>query len=163
MCWDAPVEWCRCRRLLGVGRRRCCALGLLRRSLGTALRGFRSPLERVILSGSGSQSSTQIRATKAGSSLVGELTPAPDLDGGAIAERLLADLSPLDQPIWLVIDDLHELCSDDAFRQLELVLMRAPAVLRFVLLSRGELHLGLHRLRLDGEPPTSVRRSFAFR
>ena len=63
----------------------------------------------------------------------------------------MADLSPLDEPIWLVIDDLHELCSDDAFRQLELVLMRAPAVLRFVLLSRGELHLGLHRLRLDGE------------
>ncbi len=92
-----------------------------------------------------------VRATKAGSSLVGELTPAPDLDGGAIAERLLADLSPLDEPIWLVIDDLHELCSDDAFRQLELVLMRAPAVLRFVLLSRGELLLGLHRLRLDGE------------
>ena len=92
-----------------------------------------------------------VRATKAGSSLVGELTPAPDLDAGAIAERLLADLSPLDEAIWLVIDDLHELCSDDAFRQLELVLMRAPAVLRFVLLSRGELHLGLHRLRLDGE------------
>ena len=92
-----------------------------------------------------------VRATRAGSSLVGELTPAPDLDGGAIVERLLADLSPLDEPIWLVIDDLHELCSDDAFRQLELLLMRAPAVLRFVLLSRGELHLGLHRLRLEGE------------
>ena len=92
-----------------------------------------------------------VRATKAGSSLVGELTPAPDLDGGAIVERLLADLSPLDEPIWLVIDDLHELCSDDAFRQLELLLMRAPAVLRFVLLSRRELRLGLHRLRLEGE------------
>ncbi len=50
-----------------------------------------------------------------------------------------------------MIDDLHELCSDDAFRQLELLVMRAPAVLRFVLLSRGELHLGLHRLRLEGE------------
>jgi LuxR family transcriptional regulator, maltose regulon positive regulatory protein len=92
-----------------------------------------------------------VRATRAGSSLVRELTPAPDLDSGAIAERLLADLSPLDEPIWLVIDDLHELCSDDAFRQLELLLMRAPAVLRFVLLSRRELHLGLHRLRLEGE------------
>ena len=53
--------------------------------------------------------------------------------------------------IWLVIDDLHELCSDDVFRQLELLLMRAPAELRFVLVSRRELHLGLHRLRLEGE------------
>ena len=92
-----------------------------------------------------------IRETKAGSSLVRELTPAPDLDSGAIVERLLADLSPLDEPIWLVIDDLHELCPDDGFRQLELLLMRSPAVLRFVLLSRRELHLGLHRLRLEGE------------
>ncbi len=63
----------------------------------------------------------------------------------------MADLSPLDEPIWLVIDDLHELCSDDVFRQLELLLMRAPVVLRLVLLSRRELHLGLHRLRLEGE------------
>ena len=92
-----------------------------------------------------------VRATRAGSSLVRELTPAPDLDSGAIAERLLADLSPLDEPIWLVIDDLHELCSDDVFRQLELLLMRAPAVLRFVLLSRREMHLSLHRLRLEGD------------
>ena len=92
-----------------------------------------------------------VRATMAGSSLVRELTPAPDLDSGAIAERLLADLSPLDERIWLVIDDLHELCSDDVFRQLELLLMRAPTALRFVLVSRHELHLGLHRLRLEGE------------
>jgi LuxR family transcriptional regulator, maltose regulon positive regulatory protein len=92
-----------------------------------------------------------VRVTKAGSALVRELTPAPDLDGGAIVERLLADLSPLDEPIWLVIDDLHELCSDDAFRQLELLVMRAPAELRFVLLSRRELHLGLHRLRLEAQ------------
>src|SRR5256714_2651985 len=36
-------------------------------------------------------------------------------------------------------------------RQLELVLMRAPAHLSFLLLTRHDLRLGLHRLRLDGE------------
>ena len=82
--------------------------------------------------------------------LVRELTPAPDLDEGAIAERLLADLSPLDERVWLVIDDLHELGSSDALRQLELVLMRAPAELRFVLATRANVRLGLHRLRLEG-------------
>src|SRR4051794_23882214 len=92
-----------------------------------------------------------VRETKAGSELVGELTPSPDLDGGAIAERLLADLSPLGQRIWLVIDDLQELCSPDALRQLELVVMRASAEVRFVLVTRGDVRLGLHRLRLDGE------------
>ena len=36
-----------------------------------------------------------LRATGPGSVLVRPLTAAPDLDGGAIAERLLADLAPL--------------------------------------------------------------------
>jgi LuxR family maltose regulon positive regulatory protein len=92
-----------------------------------------------------------VRGTKAGAGLVRELTPAPDLDGGAIAERLLVDLSRLAERTWLVIDDLHELSSGDALRQLELLLMRAPAELRFILATRGDPHVGLHRLRLEGD------------
>ena len=68
-----------------------------------------------------------------------------------MAERLLADLSPIAERIWLVMDDLHELRSEEALRQLELLLMRAPVELRFVLVTRGELRLGAHRLRLEGE------------
>ena len=68
-----------------------------------------------------------------------------------MAERLLADLSPIAERIWLVVDDLHELVADEALRQLELLLMRAPVELRFVLVTRGELRLGVHRLRLEGE------------
>jgi LuxR family maltose regulon positive regulatory protein len=49
-----------------------------------------------------------------------------------------------------VIDDLHELGSDQARRQLEL-LMRAPPELRFVLATRHDVRLELHRLRLEGE------------
>jgi LuxR family transcriptional regulator, maltose regulon positive regulatory protein len=92
-----------------------------------------------------------LRDTAAGSALVRPLTAAPDLDGWSIVERLLADLSPLRDRIWLVIDDLHALGSAEALRQLELLLMRAPAGLRFVLSSRHNLRLGLHRLRLEGE------------
>ena len=62
-----------------------------------------------------------------GSALVRALTAAPDLDGWAIVERLLTDLAPLGERLWLVIDDLHELGSDQARRQLELLVMRAPA------------------------------------
>ena len=79
------------------------------------------------------------------------LTAAPDLDGWAIVERLLKDLAPLEDRIWLVIDDVHELGSDEARRQLELLVMRAPPELRFVLATRHDLRLGLHRLRLEGE------------
>jgi LuxR family maltose regulon positive regulatory protein len=92
-----------------------------------------------------------LRQTAAGSGLVRELTAAPDLDGWAIAERLLKDLVPLRDRIWLVIDDLHELGSGEARHQLELLVMRAPQQLRFVLATRHDLRLGLHRLRLAGE------------
>jgi LuxR family transcriptional regulator, maltose regulon positive regulatory protein len=93
----------------------------------------------------------ELRATAAGAALVRPLTPAPDLDGWAIVERLLQDLHSLSERVWLVIDDLHELRSAHALRQLELLVLRAPTELRFVLASRRDPRLGLHRLRLDGE------------
>jgi LuxR family transcriptional regulator, maltose regulon positive regulatory protein len=91
-----------------------------------------------------------LRQTAAGSALVRELTAAPDLDGWVIVERLLKDLAPLDDQLWLVVDDVHEL-GPDALRQLELLIMRAPLELRFVLATRHDVRLGLHRLRLEGE------------
>jgi LuxR family transcriptional regulator, maltose regulon positive regulatory protein len=91
-----------------------------------------------------------LRQTAAGSALVRELTAAPDLDGWVITERLLADLAPLTDRLWLVVDDVHEL-GPDALAQLELLIMRAPRGLRFVLATRHDVRLGLHRLRLEGE------------
>src|SRR6516225_2934055 len=91
-----------------------------------------------------------LRQTAAGSALVRELTAAPDLDGWVITERLLADLAPLDDQLWLVVDDAHEL-SPEALAQLELLILRAPPGLRFVLATRHDVRLGLHRLRLEGE------------
>src|SRR5262249_57250767 len=44
-----------------------------------------------------------LRQTVPGSALVRELTAAPDLDGWAMVERLLKDLAPLDQRLWLVL------------------------------------------------------------
>jgi len=91
-----------------------------------------------------------LRRTGPGSAMVRELTAAPDLDGWVITERLLTDLAPLDDQLWLVVDDVHELGAD-ALRQLELLIMRAPPELRFVLATRHDVRLGLHRLRLEGE------------
>ena len=39
------------------------------------------------------------------------------LDGWAMMERLLTDLAPLADRLWLAIDDLHELGSDQAHQQ----------------------------------------------
>ena len=91
-----------------------------------------------------------LRGTAAGSVLVRDVTTAPGLDTGELVERLLHDLGSLEDRVWLVVDDVHELASAEALRQLELLMMRAPPQLRFVLLTRHDLRLGLHRLRLEG-------------
>jgi ATP/maltotriose-dependent transcriptional regulator MalT len=103
-----------------------------------------------------------LRATAAGANLVRRSTPAPDLDGWAIVERLLEDLAPLEDRTWLVIDDLHELHSGDAFRQLELLVMHAPEELRFVLSSEQHLGLGLHRLKDEPTGTRAVHLRFTF-
>jgi len=92
-----------------------------------------------------------LRGTRIGSERVRELTAAPGLDGATVVRRLLEDLSSLDERLWLVIDDLHELHADEAIRQVELLLATAPRQLRFVLATRRDLRLGLHRLRVEGE------------
>jgi LuxR family maltose regulon positive regulatory protein len=106
-----------------------------------------------------------LRQTSAGLGLVRELTAAPDLDGWAVVERLLKDLAPLQDRLWLVLDDVHELGSAETQRQLELLLMRGPPELRLVLATRHDLRLGLHRLRLEGElteiRPAQLRFSLA--
>ena len=53
--------------------------------------------------------------------------------------------------LWLVIDDAHGLGPGEVLAQLELFVLRAPPQLRFVLATRRDLRLGLHRLRLTGE------------
>ena len=92
-----------------------------------------------------------IRGTTAGSKLMRPPTGAPDVDGRVAVERLLEDLDPLEERLWLVIDDAHELSSGETRRQLELLITRAPPELRFVVATRHDLRLGLHRLRLEGE------------
>src|SRR6266705_5382685 len=92
-----------------------------------------------------------LRGTAAGSALVRPLAAAPDLDGWAVVERLLTDLAPLEDRLWLVIDDAHLLGPGGVLPQLELLVLRAPPELRFVLATRHDLRLGLHRLRLEGE------------
>ena len=92
-----------------------------------------------------------LRGTAAGSALVRPVSPSLDLDSWAVVERLLTDLARLEERLWLLIDDAHVLDSREVLPQLELLLERAPQELRFVLATRHDLRLGLHRLRLAGE------------
>jgi LuxR family maltose regulon positive regulatory protein len=92
-----------------------------------------------------------LKDTTIGAKLVRPLTGAPDLDGWSVAHRLLEDLGSLADPLWLVLDDVHELSSPQTLAQLELLVMRAPADLRILLITRKDLRLGLHRLRPAGD------------
>jgi LuxR family transcriptional regulator, maltose regulon positive regulatory protein len=85
-----------------------------------------------------------LRSTAAGSAIVRPLTAAPDLDGWAVVERL-EDLASLPDRIWLLVDDVQDLRSPDALRQLELLIVRAPPELRFVIATRHDMRLGLRR------------------
>ncbi|MBV9317258.1 MAG: AAA family ATPase, partial [Gammaproteobacteria bacterium] len=71
--------------------------------------------------------------------------------GWEIVERILEGLSAVKERLWLIIDDLHELNSDEALRQLALLLASVPNVARIVLATRRDMPVGLHRLRLAGE------------
>jgi LuxR family maltose regulon positive regulatory protein len=92
-----------------------------------------------------------LRAIRGVDDLVERRTAIPEFEGRAFVDRLTAELEGLGEPIILVIDDLHELASTDAQRQLESLLARRPPHLRVILATRHDPQLGLHRLRLAGE------------
>src|SRR5207244_5034972 len=86
------------------------------------------------------------------------LAPTPEFEGRAVVERLVSELQSLEEPVVLVIDDLHELASAEALAQLEVLLAQQPSLLRVVLATRRDPQLGLHRLPLAGQL-TAIRAS----
>jgi len=73
------------------------------------------------------------------------------LGGDQAVETVLSEIAGQVEPVVLIIDDLHELRSADAIRQLEQVLARLPGSARVVLSARRDPAIRLHRLRLAGE------------
>ena len=78
------------------------------------------------------------------------MTPPGNGDDGAFLAELMEAVERLEQPLWLVLDDVHELTDPDALRSLDLLLRRLPTPLRVVLSSRTDPPLALQRLRLAG-------------
>ncbi|SEL30649.1 LuxR family transcriptional regulator, maltose regulon positive regulatory protein [Streptacidiphilus jiangxiensis] len=87
-----------------------------------------------------------------GEPLAGELpTASPDFDADPAVDRILAELAVLPGRVSLVIDDVHELTSPEAYAALTRLLTSLPAHVHAVLATRRDLPLRLHRLRLAGE------------
>ncbi len=98
----------------------------------------------------------KLRALPVASDLIEPLQVSPEFDGFALVDRLVEELSALQTPVVLVVDDLHELQAPDALAQLERLLARRPALLQVVLASRQDPQVGLHRLRV-AEQLTEIR------
>ena len=71
----------------------------------------------------------RLREVEHTQNLFTQLAPTPDFDGEALVDRLLSELGALQQPLVLVIDDLHELHSPEALAQLDALLTRRPPLL----------------------------------
>jgi LuxR family transcriptional regulator, maltose regulon positive regulatory protein len=92
-----------------------------------------------------------LRSIPRAAALVDRRTATPEFYGPAFVDRLIDELRELDQPVVLVIDDLHELVSTEAQNQLERFLARRPRQLSIVLATRHDPQLALHRMRLSGQ------------
>ena len=73
------------------------------------------------------------------------------LDDDRALDTVLAEFDEQRGPVVLIIDDLHELKSPDALRELEQLLTTVPSSARVVLSSRRDPPIRLHRLRLADE------------
>ncbi|WAB99254.1 LuxR C-terminal-related transcriptional regulator [Pseudomonas putida] len=87
----------------------------------------------------------------------GRTVPHKDarLHGGGLTECLNALLglldNYLDQPIFLILDDVHHLSGSDSVRLLSMLVEKAPVNLQISLSFRGEPCLSVARLRMHGK------------
>jgi LuxR family maltose regulon positive regulatory protein len=87
----------------------------------------------------------------AGLARLAELTALPGMAGDVdVVEEVAGVLEALDQPMRLVLDDVHELTGRDALRGLARLVRRRPAGLQLVLASRADPPISVPRLRLEG-------------
>ena len=120
--------------------------GLAERAAWVPVQGEERDPQRFWLSVFGA-----LRDTAAGSKLVRPLTAAPDLDGWTVVERLLTDLGGLEDRVLAGDRRRARAALGRSAAPAGVAAHAGPARLRFVLATRHDLRLGLHRLRLEGE------------
>ncbi|HYX57789.1 MAG TPA: LuxR C-terminal-related transcriptional regulator [Streptosporangiaceae bacterium] len=74
----------------------------------------------------------------------------PGFNSQAMVDKVRSELAAA-SPFGLIIDDLHELSSAEAVRQLTALLTSLPPGVHAVVATRRDLPLHLHQLRLAGE------------
>jgi len=103
-------------------------------------------------------------AEATGSEDLGALVVPSALALDQVLPALVSALAPLDPPVTLVLDDLHELARSAVLTDLSELLRHSLPGLRLVLIGRAEPALHLQRLELGGQlhrvPPDTVAFTF---
>ncbi len=89
-------------------------------------------------------------AVRAATGGAGPPPAVPGFNGQAMVDKVRSELAEA-SPFGLIIDDLHELSSAEAVRQLTALLTSLPPGVHAVVATRRDLPLHLHQLRLAGE------------
>jgi LuxR family maltose regulon positive regulatory protein len=108
-----------------------------------------------------------VLAALRGAAVVPESNPLSGLDPGLGREdenlrRLTTGLAELPEPVVLVLDDFHLMRSGGVLEGMSALLQRPIPQLRWVLLTRADPELPLHRLRLSGDLLEIRSRDLAF-
>ena len=93
---------------------------------------------------------------------VASLTVHPTESVDLVVPELVNALEHVDQPIVLVLDDLHEVGDGAAIADLDRLLRHPPAALRIVAATRIDPPLRLGRMRLAGDLSDIRERDLAF-
>jgi LuxR family maltose regulon positive regulatory protein len=89
------------------------------------------------------------------------VSPREPTEMGLVLPALVDALEPRDEPLILVLDDLH-LVADTVREDLERMVRYPPPALRLVLVTRTDPPIGLGRLRLEGWLTEIRARDLAF-
>ena len=76
--------------------------------------------------------------------------PTPDFRAEVVVRNLVSDLASMKRRVVLVIDDAHELADPEILDGLRYLLEHLPSTIHVVLITRHDLHVGLHRHQLEG-------------
>ncbi len=79
------------------------------------------------------------------------LHPPGEPDAAGFYAEVIDGLAALPAPVHLVLDDLHEVQSEQAWHGLATLVRHQPAAVRLVLSTRSDPPLPLARLRVQGE------------
>lgn len=88
---------------------------------------------------------------KFGASIQGQLNSPGKLSMSALAATISLEISRLDDPVHIVLDDFHLINNSEIIKLFELLLQNPPANLSLIIISRMTLPIATSRMKASGQ------------